>query len=140
MPWSETHASKYQTQFLFVNCLMSTMSVQLFQIRSQSTLIEILCIFWVIKQLYQLSSIKKEDYLSQSRCNALLAITAYYKSCIKSESSYWIETQQIMDIKLINKQAKTTQEMDRIKLYRVLIHFLLSIGTTNENIYSNIRQ
>jgi len=53
----------------------------------------------------------------------LLAITAYYKSCIKSESSYWIETQQIMDIKLINKQAKTTQEMDRIKLYRVLISY-----------------
>ena len=44
-----------------------------------------------------------------------------------------------MDIKLINKQAKTTQEMDRIKLYRVLIHFLLSIGTTNESMYSNIR-
>jgi len=37
-----------------------------------------------------------------------------------------------MDIKFINKQANCSR-MDRIKLYQVLVHFLLSIGTTNEN-------
>ena len=36
-----------------------------------------------------------------------------------------------MDIKLINKQANCS--LNRIKLYQILVHLLLSISTINEN-------